>query len=131
MTAKLFATAHEVAEALGVKDTRNCLGLTLRVRAQEIPTLTVHQFAPDSSQLKTISERFALLPINEVPDKRLAATQQQAAHPQSVVHEAARQLVDLAEGLGQVVTIERTPLYPLAMGNAEYLVAVREKRGPQ
>lgn len=53
---------------------------------------------------------------------------QPAAHPKSVVLEAAGQLVDLAEGLGQVVTIERTPLYPLAMGHAEYRVSVREKR---
>lgn len=44
------------------------------------------------------------------------------------IHRSAKQLIDQADSLGKVVTIERTPLYPLAMGHAEYLVSVREKR---
>jgi len=44
------------------------------------------------------------------------------------IHRSAKELIDLADSLGKVVTIERTPLHPLAMGHADYEVHVREKR---
>lgn len=38
------------------------------------------------------------------------------------------ELIALADGCGLVVTIEQKPLQPLAMGNYETVVSVREKR---
>lgn len=45
-----------------------------------------------------------------------------------LVHQVAKGLIFIAEEAGQVITIERTPRRPLAMGNADYLVSVRPKR---
>jgi hypothetical protein len=47
----------------------------------------------------------------------------------ALVHQVAHSLINLADQAGQVVTIERTPRKPLAMGHADYLVSVRPKRG--
>lgn len=47
----------------------------------------------------------------------------------ALVHQVAQSLINLADQAGQVVTIERTPRKPLAMGHADYLVSVRPARG--
>jgi hypothetical protein len=46
----------------------------------------------------------------------------------ALVHQEAHSLINLADQAGQVVTIERTPRKPLAMGHADYLVSVRPAR---
>ena len=46
------------------------------------------------------------------------------------VHAQAKDLCELANDMGIVVTIERRAITPLAMGHAEYDIAVREKRHP-
>lgn len=45
------------------------------------------------------------------------------------IHDLAKTLINRAGALGVVVTIERRPLQPLAMGNAGYVVGVRPVRG--
>lgn len=48
---------------------------------------------------------------------------------QDAVHEMALGLISLAQRVGVVVTIERQPLKPLAMGHAEYVIETRPVRG--
>lgn len=50
---------------------------------------------------------------------------------QEAIQAAAEQLVKRATQAGLVVTIERTPLKPLAMGHATSVVDVRPARGAQ
>ena len=45
----------------------------------------------------------------------------------ALVHQVAQSLINLADQAGQVVTIERTPRKPLAMGSTDYLVSVWPK----
>lgn len=61
---------------------------------------------------------------------RLQPQAQGAEYPTpTTVQQAANELIALAYRAGQVVTIERRPLKPLAMGNAEYVVDIRPVRG--
>ena len=54
------------------------------------------------------------------------------AQPKNILDLAAnaKSLIAEADALGQVITIERVPLQPFAMGHADYLVTIREKRVP-
>jgi hypothetical protein len=48
--------------------------------------------------------------------------------PDEILHAAALQLIQLADKLERVVTIQRMPLQPLAMGNNGYAVEVYRTR---
>lgn len=48
--------------------------------------------------------------------------------PDEILHAAALSLIQLADKLERVVTIERMPLQPLAMGNNGYAVEVYRTR---
>ena len=47
------------------------------------------------------------------------------------VHDMAEQLVQHAQRAGLIVTIERRPLKPLAMGHEEYVIETRPARQAQ
>jgi hypothetical protein len=51
------------------------------------------------------------------------------ARADTELHKLAKHLIRRANELGRVVTIERRPLKPLAMGNAAYSIALRPVRG--
>lgn len=48
--------------------------------------------------------------------------------PERAVYDEARELIEGARALGVVVTIERVPLQPPAMGNYELQISVDEMR---
>ena len=48
--------------------------------------------------------------------------------PERAVYDEARELIEGARALGVVVTIERVPLQPPAMGNYELQITVDEAR---
>lgn len=48
--------------------------------------------------------------------------------PERAVYDEARELIEGARALGVVVTIERVPLEPLAMGNYDLQITVDEMR---
>lgn len=55
-----------LADALGVQlQGTSTLGFTLRVRAGRLPLLTVHRHIFDVSQVKTITKRFEMRPVDE------------------------------------------------------------------
>lgn len=69
--------------------------------------------------------------VLELVDRRRAEHSQAEPITMDLVHEAAQRLIELANLAGLVVTIERQPLQPLAMGHAEYVIETRPARGGQ
>ena len=51
--------------------------------------------------------------------------------PADLVIQAAQRLLEVANLAGLIVTIERRPLLPLAMGHNEYVIETRPMRGAQ
>lgn len=93
-----------------------------------IPDCPVHGSGCVSHALEWI-EKAKLVMQSEITT--LPNDQERSMTADEAVKMAAHGLLAFADRNGVVLTIERTPLYPLAMGHAEYLVTVREKRGHQ
>lgn len=79
----------------------------------------------------TVSDRDVIWrdSVLELVDRRRAEHVPTEPATLAMVHDAAQRLVELANLAGLVVTIERRPQQPLAMGHAEYVIETRPSRG--
>jgi hypothetical protein len=98
----------------------------------ELRTILVDPEQPIGNRLQMVDARIALLSgapqITAGKPDRAPLRDKEKRQPMTLIAEEAQRLTELASAMGVVFTVERRPLKPLAMGHAEYAIAVWNAR---
>lgn len=130
---RLAPHRHEMGSA---GDTAALTSLTFELRDKlALVELAIHEYhaALDQREHGGVAQSRAIAHIENLLGIHWRASgDEPVTKPDAaLVHQVAQGLIFIADEAGMVVTVERTPRQPLAMGHADYVVEVRPARGKQ